>query len=101
MAFRLLYHPLVASDDLPQLAASARERVRLAVERCLTTHPEHFGKPLRSTLRGLWSLRVGIYRVIYRIQGPEVLILKIGHRQKVYGQALSRVRRAGPPGARA
>lgn len=45
------------------------------------------GKPLTGTLSGLWSLRVGKYRVLYEIRKNELLIyvLGIGHRKKVYG----------------
>lgn len=84
MPFRLLYHPAVASDDLPRLDAETRARIRKAILSRLTTEPEKYGKPLRFTLKGLWSLRVGDWRVIYHIAADEVWILKIGHRRDVY-----------------
>lgn len=53
--------------------------------RKLSTNPE-LGKPLLGRLRGLWNLRVGIYRAIYQIRREEicVFILKIGHRKNIY-----------------
>ncbi len=87
MAFRLLYHPFVKSEDLPRIAAKTRARIRRAIEQRVAADPARFGKPLRFTLKGLWSLRVGAYRVIYSIQGNEVWVLKIGHRREVYEQA--------------
>lgn len=44
------------------------------------------GKPLKGELKGLWSLRIGEYRVIYTIDksNKEVRIYVIGHRKKVY-----------------
>lgn len=87
MPFRLLYHPAVVADDLPRLEAKARERVHRAILARLPTEPEKYGKPLRFTLKGLWSLRVGDWRIIYRIAADEVWILKIGHRRDVYGDA--------------
>ncbi len=44
------------------------------------------GRPLTGTLKGRWSLRVGAYRVIYRIENARlvVLVLDIGHRRDVY-----------------
>ena len=92
MAFRLLYHPLVKSEDLPRIAAKPRARIRRAIEHRAAAAPARYGKPLRFTLKGLWSLRVGAYRVIYSIQGEEVWVLKIGHRREVYGHAGSRAR---------
>ncbi|MBW1756443.1 MAG: type II toxin-antitoxin system RelE/ParE family toxin [Deltaproteobacteria bacterium] len=56
-----------------------------AIETKLTTHPFELGKPLRYSLRGARRLRVGDYRVIYRIEPPDaVLVVKIGHRREVY-----------------
>lgn len=100
MAFRLLYHPFVKSEDLPRMTAKVRARIRRAVEERVTVDPTRYGKPLRFTLKGLWSLRVGAYRVIYSIQGNEVWVLKIGHRREVYEQAERRAPGDGSPSRR-
>lgn len=44
------------------------------------------GKPLKLSLKGNYSLRVGMYRIIYSINRQIILvfILKIGHRRDVY-----------------
>ena len=44
------------------------------------------GKLLRHRLQDRYSLRVGIYRIIYRIEKQEVTvyILDIGHRRNIY-----------------
>jgi len=44
------------------------------------------GKMLSGNLRGLYSFRVGNYRIIYEIQNFEIsiLIITIGHRKEVY-----------------
>jgi mRNA interferase RelE/StbE len=49
--------------------------------------PRRFGDPLRKELAGLWKYRIGNYRVICEIQDEQitVLIIRIGHRSKVYG----------------
>jgi len=56
------------------------------------THPEVYGRPLRHTLRGYWKLRVGDYRVVFKIKGAEVHILAIVHRKETY-----RVKQTGRP----
>ena len=84
MAFKLTYHHDVVRNDIPALPKTMRNRIKTAIESRLTTSPESYGKPLKYTLNSLWSLRVGDYRVIYRINGDEVVILKIGHRRDVY-----------------
>lgn len=44
------------------------------------------GKPLRLSLKGCWSYRVGVYRIIYTIEHKvlTVTVLDIGHRREVY-----------------
>ena len=42
------------------------------------------GKPLRYGLKGLWSLRIGKYRVIYTIREDEIYLITIKHRKKAY-----------------
>ncbi len=84
--YRLLYHPLVLSRDIPRLDPPIRERVRVAIERKLTEHPEASAKPLAHTTRRLWSLRVGDWRVIFALGETEIWILKIGHRRDVYAE---------------
>jgi mRNA interferase RelE/StbE len=87
MPYRLVYHPAVADDDLPKVPADQRRRIARAIETRLTAAPQRYGSPLRGTLKGYWKLRVGDYRVVYRVAGDEVLIFAIRHRREVYGEA--------------
>jgi mRNA interferase RelE/StbE len=82
--FELRYHPDVKSIDIPQLDAKLKNRIKHAIEARLTTEPQQYGTPLRKTLHGYWKLRVGDYRVVFKIIGSEVWILGIIHRKKVY-----------------
>jgi len=84
LPFDLIYHPDVKSIDIPLLDAKLRKRVKTAVEERLKTAPHQYGEPLRKTLKGYWKLRVGDYRVVYKIVKNEVRILGIIHRKKIY-----------------
>lgn len=44
------------------------------------------GKPLKRELTGRYSYRVGLYRVIYKINEKDkvIVVLTAGHRAKVY-----------------
>lgn len=48
--------------------------------------PRQLGKPLTGQLGELWRYRVGNYRLIASIEDDEirVLVVRIGHRSKVY-----------------
>ena len=75
-----------AVQDIRELDGSIRKILKKAIEEKLGTDPLKFGLPLRRTLKKLFKLRVGDYRIIYQIEKNEVtvLIVKIGHRREVY-----------------
>ncbi|MBP7233389.1 MAG: type II toxin-antitoxin system RelE/ParE family toxin, partial [Syntrophaceae bacterium] len=52
---------------------------------------DDYGEPLRKTLKGYWKLRVGDYRVVFKIIDSEVWILGIRHRKSVYGDMDTRL----------
>ena len=91
MSFVLWYHADVVASDIPRLPKTMRVRIRRAIEMRLVTHPEHYGRPLRRSLHGYRKLRVGDYRVIFRIEGDTVKILLIAHRTIVYQIASNRL----------
>src|SRR3989338_7585860 len=91
MAYKLVYHPDILKYDLPKIPKNIKETIRKAIEERLLFDPVIFGQPLRQSLKGHRKLRIGDYRVIYRIDGQEIIILKIGHRKEVYLRVLPRV----------
>ena len=88
--FRLEYEMSVVKEDIPRLSHPAKLRIKRAIEEKLTSSPEVFGKPLRKSLKGYRSLRIGDYRVIFRICVDEdpaknaVKIFAIMHRSATY-----------------
>ena len=84
LKFSITYHHAVAKDDIPRLSPTWREKIKLTIESRLTTEPELYGKPLRRSLKGYRKLRVGDYRIVFRIEGAVVKIVAILHRSIVY-----------------
>ncbi|MFA5946612.1 MAG: type II toxin-antitoxin system RelE/ParE family toxin [Patescibacteria group bacterium] len=93
MSFAVSYHPLVVKEDIPKLGAAIRKRTKSAIETKLMTRPEVFGIPLRHSKSGDRKLRVGDYRVIFRIKGKKINIYLIEHRSVVYKMLMNRVRK--------
>ena len=91
MPFELKYHPDVKEIDIPSLNARLKKRIRNAIKTRHTTAPHQYGEPLRKTLKGYWKLRVGDYRVVFKIKGNEIWILGIIHRKKVYEKIWKRL----------
>lgn len=83
MTYTITYEESVVKNDIPRLN-SHKNVIQRAIERKLSKTPELFGERLRGDLKGYWKLRVGAYRIIFRIQGSTVHIFKIDHRSKVY-----------------
>ncbi len=91
MSFTIKYHELVVKNDIPRLSALMRKRIRRAIEERLMTQPELYGKPLRRSLHGYRKLRVGDYRVIFKIEKTAVKVLMIEHRSVVYQNIWKRI----------
>ena len=91
MPYTLRYHPAVAEDDIPDIPANLRQRVARSLEARLTTSPARYGTPLKGSLKGYWKLRVGDYRVVFRIVGSEVWVLTILHRRAAYEALMTRL----------
>jgi mRNA-degrading endonuclease RelE of RelBE toxin-antitoxin system len=81
---QIIYHPEVIRRDIPGLDPPVRKRIKIAIEQRLATRPEEFAKPLAYNKAGLWTLRVGSWRVIFALRETEVWVLRIGHRSEVY-----------------
>lgn len=90
MNWNAAYHADVPTVDLPKIPKNIQARIKKAIELRLLQNPLATREPLRKSLKGHRKLRVGDYRVIYRVQGNEVFILIIGHRRDVYEKVFSR-----------
>ena len=91
MTFEIQYHTDVVRKDIPDLSQTARDQIKQAIEKKLTTSPDQFGKPLRRSLKGYRRLRIGDYRIIFRIEGNIIKIFIIQHRSVVYKQSKKRL----------
>jgi mRNA interferase RelE/StbE len=71
------------TKDLRKLDRRAALRLLSKIEKTLVDKKTH-GKALTGEFAGLYSLRVGDYRVIYVPTSNGFLVLRIGHRREVY-----------------
>ncbi|OIP97782.1 hypothetical protein AUK40_02485 [Candidatus Wirthbacteria bacterium CG2_30_54_11] len=89
-------HQLIVSTPVADLIRTMhphlKQKVRAALDILLAD--QQAGKPLRDELAGLWSYRIGTFRIIYRI-GEDLEIVAIGPRRVIYEETLRLVKR--PP----
>lgn len=89
--YKILYVDGVVSEDLPDILEPWKSEIRQAIEKKLMTRPEVYGRPLRRSLKGYRKLRVGDYRIVFRIEGNQVKIFVIQHRSTVYSNVPKRL----------
>ena len=76
-----------AQRSLNKLPAKAFDAVVAFMAGPLAANPHQVGKPLRHEFEGLYSARVGPYRILYEIEDVVriVAVIRIAHRSDVYG----------------
>jgi mRNA interferase RelE/StbE len=84
--YQIEYLENVALEDIPALPKTMKQLVRKAIETRLAVEPIGLGKPLRYSFVGHRRVRVGDYRIVYRVnvESHIVTIVFIKHRKDVY-----------------
>lgn len=84
--YHVSYLKEVVDHHIPVLPSRFRILIKRAIEERLMIDPISFGKPLRYSLKGHRRLRVGDYRIIYRVEQKThtVVIIAIKHRKDIY-----------------
>ena len=76
-----------ARKQLKKIDPEIQQQIQNFIINRIKKSPRSFGKPLKSNFAGLWRYRIRDYRVICNIQDKNftVLIVRVGHRKKAYG----------------
>lgn len=87
----ITYHELVVRDDIPKLDSANKQRVKRVIEERLTAKAEQYSTPLRYPIQGYRKLRVGDYRVVFKIHNAHIFIIAIKHRSTIYREVQKRI----------
>jgi len=90
VVFTIKYHKKVLTEDIVKLSSANKKRIQKSIEEKLMTKPHIFSHPLHHSLRGYKKLRIGDYRVVFRIEGHTVIVVCIAHRGVVYNNVNKR-----------
>ena len=82
MKFRLVYTNR-AVRDITRLPPQTKERVKESLERYAES-PAAFAKKMVDPVLGTYRFRIGDYRVIFDLEGNDIVVLRIGHRRDIY-----------------
>lgn len=91
-------HKLKAPREIAELIRNLhpdlKKKVRASLEFILSD--PHPGKALKDELSGLWSFRVGGFRIIYRIADDRLIeIVAIGPRERIYEETFKLLKKSG------
>jgi len=84
MPHRVLYNDDVTTRIIPSLPKRDKGIIQRAIDERLTSDPVNLGKPLQYNLKGYRSLRIGNWRVVYRLEGKSVIVCDIVDRRDAY-----------------
>lgn len=82
MNYRLIYTQR-AAKDIQGLDPKTKERVRKALLRYENDPLRHAERLTQSKL-GSYRFRIGDYRVVFDLEGEELVVLRVGHRSEIY-----------------
>ena len=89
MPERTLKTPSTVQDLIRHMHPHLKRKIRAALTDILND-PDG-GKPLKAELEGLFSLRVGRHRVIYRPDSEGAEIVAIGPRRTIYEESAKQI----------
>ena len=81
--YRLIISPQ-AQKELKKIKKAYQLPIRLLIEE-IREDPQ-LGKSLSRDLKGKFSYRLGVYRIIYKVNQKDgiINIISVGHRSKIY-----------------
>ncbi len=97
MKWKIKIHPLVKKEDIGSISKAQKERIKKTIKNKLGRAPKKFGKQLKGEFKLYRRLRVGDYRVVYRVYEDKILVIviKIGIRRdfEIYKDLAKRLKK--------
>jgi len=80
--YRLVYTHR-AARDIAALDPKSRERIGAQLVRYKEDPLRHAERLVHASL-GSFRFRIGDYRVVFDLEGEEIVVLRVGHRREIY-----------------
>ncbi len=91
--YNIILKSIVLSIDLKKISKKEKIVIKKTIQQKLTTYPDLYSLPLRRPLGNYRKLRIGKYRVIFKlnIKKKQCLIIGIRHREDIYKKVSKRL----------
>ncbi len=82
MKYKLVYTQR-AIKDIRKLEQNTKKRIGQALVR-YEEDPLKYAENLIDPRLGTYRFRIGDYRVVFDLEGSEIIVLRVGHRRDIY-----------------
>ncbi len=82
MDYRLVYTRR-AEKDIKKLDPTVKTSIGTSLLK-LQDNPVQYSEKLTDPRIGTYRFRIGDYRVIFDIEGKDIVVLRVGHRKDIY-----------------
>jgi len=82
MSYKLVYTRR-AEKDIRKLDLSVKHQISKALLK-LQDNPLEHSEKLTNPEIGTYRFRTGDYRVVFDIEGKDIVVLRVGHRKEIY-----------------
>ncbi|MEC4684679.1 MAG: type II toxin-antitoxin system RelE/ParE family toxin [Nitrospirota bacterium] len=82
MNYRLVYTRR-AEKDIKKLDPTVKTSIGNSLQK-LQDDPVQYSEQLTDPKIGTYRFRIGDYRVIFDIEGKDIVVLRVGHRKDIY-----------------
>ena len=82
MRYKLVY-TFRAIEDIEKLEPGIKRRIGKTLLR-YREDPFRYARKLIDPQLGSYRFRIGDYRVVFDIEGDEIVVLRVGHRRDIY-----------------
>ena len=72
-----------AERNIDKLDAATQKRIKKKLEE-FKRDPFRYADKLSSSDLGSYRFRIGDYRVIFDVEGANLVVLRVGHRREIY-----------------
>jgi mRNA interferase RelE/StbE len=72
-----------AAKDIKTLEGTIKDRIGKTLRR-YAEDPLRYAEKLTDPRLGTYRFRIGDYRVVFDIEGKDIVILRVGHRKDIY-----------------
>jgi mRNA interferase RelE/StbE len=82
LSYRLVYTQK-AVRDIARFDAAVKKRLGATLIR-FTDNPLQYAERLTNLELGGYRFRIGDYRVVFDMEGNDIVVLRVGHRKEIY-----------------